>query len=181
MEAADAVGDGKLRAFYERQLQYALATHERFLPGDENPHRVMDRLHAYSYFLEALLVADRGADCAAAIRFGIDSVARYLREIAPSFERSDVYAQLLRIRCLAAWAGVTPMDYEAAAFEAGRLALFQLDDTDARVCGGFTFGRKGKVAIPHMNPVSTGFALQALVFWDQLQRGEPAPPSLLLI
>ena len=58
----------------------------------------MDRLHAYCYFLEALLFT---ADNREALASGIEHAGRLLREIAPSFERSDVNAQLLRVRLVA--------------------------------------------------------------------------------
>jgi hypothetical protein len=36
---------------------------------------------------------------------------------------------------------------------------------DRRVDGGFTFGTHQDQAIPHVNPVSTAFAVQALHMW----------------
>src|SRR5262249_44808914 len=73
-------------------LAYSLATHRSFLDGDS----VMDRLHAYCYFLEGLLwVADR-EEVRDVLRGGTARVGTLLREIAPQFERSDVCAQLLR-------------------------------------------------------------------------------------
>ena len=53
---------------------------------------VMDRLHAYAYFLEGLVPVLARRECAAAMASGIERVARLLREIAPVFARSDVYA-----------------------------------------------------------------------------------------
>ena len=89
----------------------------------------MDRLHAFCYFLEGLLPRSGDARCAAALRDGIGRCAWHLRDIAPEFERSDVYAQLLRIRLYADWLGVEPLDRAAAEFEAERLAAFQADDS----------------------------------------------------
>jgi hypothetical protein len=53
-----------------------------------------------------------------------------------------------------------PLDREAADSEAAALVEFQLPD------GGFSFGRRGAELIPHVNPVSTAFALQALALWN---------------
>jgi hypothetical protein len=158
---------------YREALDYSLRTHDTFLPGDPDSNRVMDRLHAYSYFLEGMLPAASEAACQAALATGIDRVACYLREIGPTFERSDVYAQLLRVRLCADWAGAVPLDRQAAEFEAERLAGFQCADADAQVAGGFWFGRKGGGMLPFINPVSAGFALQALAVWEDWQAGRP--------
>ena len=53
-------GDEHARSCSTSAVARALATHESFLPGESDREKVMDRLHAYCYFLEALLaVADR--------------------------------------------------------------------------------------------------------------------------
>jgi hypothetical protein len=97
------------------------------LPGDSDQLRVMDRLHAYAYFLEGLLpVLDR-PECATAFRNGVDRAGRYLREIAPVFARSDVYAQLLRVAAAGSscrWMKPT------AAHEAEQAASFQIHSSD---------------------------------------------------
>ena len=99
-ELFEVTGESAFQRGYESALEAALENDREFLPGDSDPQRVMDRLHAYAYFLEGLLpVLDR-PECAAAFRNGVDRAARYLREIAPVFARSDVYAQLLRVRLL---------------------------------------------------------------------------------
>lgn len=159
-DLAEATGDPQFREPYQRVLAYSLRTSVDFLPGHPDRLKVMDRLHAFLYFLEGLLPAADDARCAAAIRDGIGRAARHLREIAPEFERSDVYAQLLRIRCHADWAGVVPLDTAAAQFEAGKLAEFQ------RPGGGYYFGRKRDAWLPYVNPVSTAFASQALALWQ---------------
>jgi hypothetical protein len=41
-----------------------------------------------------------------------------------------------------------------------------------RIGGGFSFGRRGDQVLPHINPVSTGFGLQALMMWRQYLDGE---------
>jgi hypothetical protein len=136
-------------------------------------------LHAFSYFLEGML--PRAGDCRGALCEGIRQVAQYLRSIAPSFARSDVYAQLLRARIYADWAGAVPMDRQAAAEEAAALAGFQCDDPDPRMSGGFWFGRQEDRWLPYVNPVSTGFALQALSLWsDWLAGGEPSHRHVLI-
>jgi hypothetical protein len=65
---------------------------------------------------------------------------------------------------------VTPLDREAAAFEATRLEEFQRPD------GGFWFGRTGEQWLPYVNPVSGSFALQALAMWQ----GAPASVTDLI-
>ena len=101
--------------------------------------------------------------CAFALADGIAQVGSHLREIAPVFARSDVYAQLLRVRL---WAcELLPLDLDAAGEEAEALAAFQLSSDDPRVDGAFAFGIKAGEVIPHANPVSTSFALQALHMW----------------
>lgn len=155
----EATGDAQFREPYERVLGDSLGTCGAFLPGDPDRLKIMDRLHAFLYFLEGLLPHPNEARCARAIADGIRRVAHHLREIGPEFERSDVYAQLLRMRCCADWAGVVPLDAAAAQFEAEKLAEFQRPD------GGYYFGRKGNTRLPYVNPVSTAFAGQALAFF----------------
>lgn len=165
------LGDRDAARMFEAALKSALATHEPFLPGDAEPERVMDRLHPYCYFLEALLyVADR-PECAAVLASGIERVAGLLREISPRFERSDVCAQLLRVRLAAHHLNAVPLDEPAAGEEAERVARYQARSEDVRLDGGFWFGRRGGEMLPYMNPVSTAFALQALELWTQHRAG----------
>lgn len=166
------IDDPQAKRLFEAALAGALATHDAFLPGDEGRARVMDRLHAYCYFLEALLyVADR-KECAKALASGIERTGRMLRDISAEFERSDVCAQLLRVRLAAHHLNAVPLDEEAAAEEARRVASYQAKSTDVRLDGGFWFGKKGAEMLPYMNPVSTAFALQALALWDKHRAGE---------
>jgi hypothetical protein len=159
-------GDAHALRMFDSALAVALATHKDFLPGVDEPERVMDRLHAYCYFLEALLsVADR-AECRAALLEGIERVAFYLRDISPRFERSDVCAQLLRVRLIAHRNHGLPLDYDAAQEEARRAASYQASSPDPRIEGGFWFGRKQGELLPFVNPVSTVFCLQALELWQ---------------
>jgi hypothetical protein len=164
----EITGESIFSRGYESALQAALENDREFLPGDADSELVMDRLHAYGYFLEGLLpVLDR-PDCASAFRNGVDRAARYLREIAPVFARSDVYAQLLRARLM----GVFPLDRATARHEAEQAASFQ------SASGGFLFGRKQGVDMPFVNPVSTAFCAQALALWNDHASGRmPVAPQ----
>ena len=165
------VGDAQAARMFDAALASALASHESFLPGDTESERVMDRLHPYCYFLEALLFVAQREECARVLASGIDRVAELLREIAPRFERSDVCAQLLRVRLAAHHLGAVSLDEAAAAEEARRVAGYQARSVDARLNGGFWFGRKNDEILPYMNPVSTAFSLQALALWEQHRAG----------
>jgi hypothetical protein len=180
-DLATCAGDGRFEELYEQTLACALASYSDFLPGHQDPLKVMDRLHAFLYFLEGMLPRARRPECAAAISAGLPTVGKTLREIAPRFERSDVYALLLRMRLYADWNGAAPLAREAAAEEAEKLADFQAASADARIDGGFYFGRKDGATIPHVNPVSTAFAAQALALWDQSREGCAQPHNHLLI
>lgn len=152
-------------------LAMALATHETFLV-DPDEEKMMDRLHAYCYFLEALLSATDQPEARAALAWGIDRAGALLRQIAPVFERSDVNAQLLRVRLIAHHTGVVNLDAAAAAEEAAQTAAFQTESSDPRTNGGFWFGRKGDSILPFSNPVSTAFCAQALALWDDHKQGQ---------
>jgi hypothetical protein len=165
-----ATGDARFRQWYEEALASALASHDSFLPA-ENPERTMDRLHAYSYFLEGVMPAAARPEIRNALQAGIARVAGYLREIAPLFERSDVYAQLLRVRLFASQCGAVALNRQEAEEEAKRIPEFQMEHDDIRFAGGYAFGRKQGVIIPHMNPVSTAFCSQALEMWDDYLAG----------
>ena len=173
-ELFEVSGESAFSRGYESALQAALENDPEFLPGDSDPLRVMDRLHPYAYFLEGLLPVLGRPECAAAFRAGVDRAARYLREIAPVFLRSDACAQLLRVRLLAEALGVLPLDQAAASHEAELAASFQIESGDPRLAGGFLFGRKQGEDMPFVNPVSTAFCLQALAIWeDQLTKLNP--------
>jgi hypothetical protein len=165
-----ATGEERYSVWFERAVCAALRTHTSFLPA-ETPEKTMDRLHAYSYFLEASLALSGRPEVRTALAEGIDRVAKYLREIAPVFERSDVYAQLLRVRLLADDLGAVPLNPDAAEQEAGRIPEFQLTSSDVRIDGGFVFGCRGKQPLPYVNPVSTAFCLQALEMWRDYRAG----------
>lgn len=163
------VGDEHAARMFDAALASALATQESFLPGDPDSNRVMDRLHPYCYFLEALLFVSE--DRKDVLARGIDRVAALLREISPRFERCDVCAQLLRVRLAAHYIGAVPLNAAAAAEEAERVKKYQARSADARLDGGFWFGRKQGEMMPYMNPVSTAFSMQALELWEQHRAG----------
>ncbi len=179
-ELSEATGDAQFAEWYERARAAALHGYAAFLPGHPEPLKVVDRLHAFLYFLEGLLPAAADRLCAAALCDGIRRVAHLVAETAAGFERSDVYAQLLRVRIFADWAGVAPLDETAARSEAQTLAAFQAASPDPRIDGGFYFGRQSGAWLPYVNPVSTAFALQALALWDRSQAGSPLPWHLLI-
>ncbi|MEQ1948067.1 MAG: hypothetical protein ABL995_12810 [Bryobacteraceae bacterium] len=168
----DAFSDEHGMRMFEQALEIALDGHEYFLPGVDEPERVMDRLHAYSYFLEALLSVGDRKECREALETGIERVGFHLREIGPTFERSDVCAQLLRVRLAAHHLHGIALDEAAAADEATRAASYQAKSDDVRVDGGFWFGKKGSQMLPFVNPVSTVFCMQALGLWEDHKAGK---------
>jgi len=180
----EATGETRFTEPYERVLASSLQTYTDFLPGHPERPKVMDRLHAFCYFLEGLLPRAAEDCCAAALRDGIGRAAGHLRAIAPEFERSDVYAQLLRVRLYADWLGAVPLDRAAAEFEAAQLAAFQVADSDPRgapMIGGYWFGRKHAEPLPFINPVSAAFATQALELWEASRAGGAQAHRHLLI
>ncbi len=64
------IRDEHAKRMFDAALASALRTHESFLPGEADRNRVMDRLHPYLYFLEALLFVAEREECAAALDFG---------------------------------------------------------------------------------------------------------------
>lgn len=177
----EATQESRFAHFYESALENALRGYGAFLPGHPDRPKIVDRLHAFLYFLEGLLPRVHDKRCAAALCHGIGLVSDFMAQTAPEFERSDVYAQLLRIRLYADWAGVAPLDGDAGRREAAILAEFQIASSDPRTDGGFYFGRQGSSWLPYVNPVSSAFALQALALWDRHQAGaEPAHLRLLI-
>ena len=106
-----------------------------------------------------------------ALQGGIGSVGRYLRTIGPRFERSDVCAQLLRVRLLADALGAVTLDAEAAGEEAARCAAHQRFGGPPIIDGGYGFGTRDSVPLPFMNPVSTAFCMQAMQWWSDWNNG----------
>ncbi len=176
-----ATGEESYLSWYERAVDSAMSSQETFLPDPVAHEKTMDRLHAYSYFLEALMPMADHTECAATIDRGISRVSRYLREIRPSFVRSDVYAQLLRVRLYAeALAGVR-LNAAEASEEAAAIETFQVQGPDPRVNGGFYFGHRDGALTPFVNPVSAAFCAQALEFWREYEAGTfAADPAALL-
>jgi hypothetical protein len=172
-DLSEATGEACFREPYRRVLEYSLPAYRDFLPGHPDRDKVMDRLHAFCYFLEGLLPCASDPSCAAALADGISLAARHLHDIAPEFARSDVYAQLLRARVYADWLGAAPLDLAAAAHEAEILAGFQAADRDPRIDGGYWFGRKQGAWLPFVNPVSAAFAGQALDLWRSREQAQP--------
>jgi hypothetical protein len=173
----EATGEVRYQRYYQSLRQDSLRTWSDFLPGHPDRRKVVDRLHAFLYFLEGLLPLAAEQESTAALRQGIQRVEHYLRELAPEFERSDVYAQLLRVRLFADWAGAVPLDRAAAQWEAERLREFAATSSDPRLDGGFYFGRSAGAWEPYVNPVSTAFGLQALALWHG---GRPVDRRLLI-
>jgi hypothetical protein len=160
-----ATSRGSFAESYSAALDEALATEAGFLPA-ETPDKTMDRLHAYCYFLEALVSAPERSQVRAVLADGIQRVSGYLRQIRPEFERSDVYAQLLRVRLLAAQTAGLALNESEAAEEAATIEQFQIEDPGSPHHGGFWFGRKHGSMMPFTNPVSTAFCLQAHCWWQ---------------
>jgi hypothetical protein len=162
------LGEEHASQLYDSVLAYSLATHESFVRAEASREKQMDRLHAYCYFLEGLLAAPDRDQVRNALRAGIVSAAQLFREIAPEFKRSDVSAQLLRVRLIAHHLGAVPLDEAAAEEEARCARSFQIVNADSpKMSGGFCFGKRGVEMLPFVNPVSTAFCLQALELWEQ--------------
>jgi hypothetical protein len=182
LKSALAWRDAGMHQEWESAVELALGNARVFLPGELEEEKVMDRLHAFCYFLEGLLAAAQSGAHAAVLRESIERTAGYLRAVRPHFERSDVYAQLLRIRLFADAFGAVPLDRAQAAEEAAAAAAFQYpDECGPRLAGGFSFGRRQNELLPFVNPVSTAFCLQALFMWELYQQGrfEPVVDELI--
>jgi hypothetical protein len=180
-ELFEVTGETYFLRAYESALESALRSEHDFLPGENDLHKVMDRLHAYAYFLEGLLPVLNREDCARTFRKGIVRIAAYVRQIAPLFVRSDVYAQLLRLRLYGKFLGGIPLDSQAAEHEAQQAATFQLRSEDAGASDGFCFGRRHGEFLPFVNPVSTAFCAQALALWDDHENNALQAPLHTLI
>ncbi len=157
-EVAQLTSDDVLKAWFEEALALALANEDSFLTGSEDPSELMNRLHAHCYYLEALLATPKHT---ATLTAGIEKASGLLAQISPTFQRSDVCAQLLRLSVL------TNHDGHAGLKAAAELLrTYQLMAGNSATVGGFGFGRRNGVMLPMVNPVSTAFAVQALVMID---------------
>jgi hypothetical protein len=155
-DLGETLSDQRFLNLYDQLLHFSLEHYSETLDNETEELKKMDRLHAWAYFLEGLQpVSDRES-----IQFLIRSALAHgesLREkLAPQFLRSDVCAQLLRIKLLA---GGTASEAELI-----RIESFQYQSADPSLHGGFGFGRRNGELTPHVNPVSTIFCLQALLF-----------------
>jgi hypothetical protein len=178
-DLAEITGETALRDAYLEFVDVSLGTHVELLAATTCATQTMDRLHPYCYFLEGLLPQTGRYECAQAYLECICLISQQLRKIASEFSRSDVYAQLLRARVYATL--VMPVEEAAAREEAEALTTFQAVSEDRRIDGGFYFGRRNGNMSPHVNPVSTVFAIQALETWRQYQAGSTPPCRRLLI
>lgn len=151
-ELAAITGDIAWRELYDSALETAMSSHELYLDGIADPHQAMDRLHPYLYFLEALLAH---TEHSLVVREAAERVKTAIRDLAPRFERADAAAQLLRVQCAI---GAPAADCDAMAL---RVREFQRSD------GGYYFGRKAGEWIPHVSPVPTAFAMQALEWYER--------------
>ena len=120
-----------------------------------------------------MLPAASRAECVDAYRRGLATAASLLRQIGPEVRRSDVCAQILRMRLHCG----LPIDRAAAAEEAAWCRGYRYADGDARHRGGFSFGSNGHGLMPFVNPVSAAFCMQAL---DEWETGQPAIESRLI-
>jgi hypothetical protein len=177
-ELEQATGEARFGKWYRAAVEKALSTKDEFLPA-ETREKTMDRLHAYAYFLEGLLPAVDRAEVRDAIAEGIPRMSGYLRGIRGEFERSDVYAQLLRVRLAASELAGLPLNEAEATEEASAIQDFQIDQPDSSDHGGFWFGRKDRRVLPFINPVSTAFCLQAYQWWLDFQAGQFDPRSII--
>ena len=158
-------GDENFERLYSGALTKALSTKDDFLPA-ATPDKTMDRLHAYCYFLEALMPAADRLEVRHVIGEGIERVSWHLRDLHEDFSRSDVYAQLLRVRLLASRQSGIALNTAHASEEASALMKFQVQQPDSPHKGGFWFGSKAGKMLPFVNPVSTAFCMQAHEWWQ---------------
>lgn len=139
---------------YDRVLHFSLERYSETLDNETDEPKKMDRLHAWAYFLEGLQPETHRESIQYLLKSALAHGEQLREQLAPQFLRSDVCAQLLRIKLLA---GGRPNDGELI-----RIESFQYQSEDPTLDGGFGFGRRDGAMTPHVNPVSTIFCLQAL-------------------
>lgn len=166
LDLAEATGDVHWVRHYERCLERSLRTEADFLAREPGV-RVMDRLHSYGYFLEAILPRADRPEVGIVLTNGILRAESHLRRVRGEFERSDSCAQLLRVRMFADALGIVPLDTDRAAEEATWAARYQASSSDRRIDGGYYFGWRSGALAPFANPVSTAFCAQALAMWAE--------------
>lgn len=153
-DLAGETGEAHFDASYEEVLRFALRRYAETLDNEQDKPKLMDRLHAWSYFLEGLQPVKDRPEVRAVLSAALERGEELREELAGGFLRSDVCAQLLRVKLLD---GGKAKDGETA-----RLEGFQFAAGDPRTAGSFAFGRRDGELTPHANPVSTVFAIQAL-------------------
>jgi hypothetical protein len=158
-DLAGETGEAKFDASYEEMLRFALRRYSETLDNEQDRPKLMDRLHAWSYFLEGLQPVKDRPEVQAVLRQSLERGEALREDLADGFLRSDVCAQLLRIKTLEGG--------KAGDGEAARLESFQFAPGDPRTAGAFSFGRRDGETAPHANPVSTVFAIQALAMASQ--------------
>ena len=156
---------------FRKVMAYAVEDSESFLSGPADD-KMMDRLHAFLYFLEGLLPLAGERAYGQLISRGLASATGVLRKMTPAFVRSDVCAQLVRLRLFAHEAARLPLDADSVDREIQKLLAFQFKSADTRINGAFCFGSRAGVLLPYANPVSTVFAAQALAFWLRFRSGQ---------
>lgn len=149
-------GEPQFAEMYEQMLDFALRQYRVTLDVESDELKKMDRLHAWAYFLEGLQPVASRPNVVGVLRDALVEGEKLREKLAPMFLRSDVCAQLLRVKLLSG--GV------AAPGEVERIESFQYATDDASLKGGYAFGRRDGVMTAHVNPVSTVFCLQALSY-----------------
>ncbi len=136
----------------------------RSSPPIPDPSRIMDRLHAYAYFLEGLLpVLDR-PECAAAFRDGVDRARVFCAKSRP-FSRAPMCTRNCCER--ACWAKLTACCRSMKPrprTRRNRPRVFRFRGRSRRA-DSYSGASKAQ-ALPFVNPVSTAFCVQALALWD---------------
>lgn len=154
LDLGETLGDDHFTGLYEQVLEFSLTHYSETLDNETEELKKMDRLHAWSYFLEGLQPVKSREPIRYLLRAALAHGEQLREKLAPGFLRSDVCAQLLRVRLLD---GGLPSEGEQI-----RIESFQYQSEDLSLDGGFGFGRRNGVMTPHVNPVSTVFCLQAL-------------------
>lgn len=182
LELMEATGNREFETSMQSLLHWSVKRHEGFLSAEDDPEVVMDRMHAYCYFLEGLLpAAAEDMTASQALQYGILRVENLLEDLTPDYQRCDVVAQLLRLRFYADRMGLMELDYPQAESEAVLLEDYQVQSTDPKVDGGFAFARRKGQPTPEVSPATTAFAIQALGMWEQAEEGAFRAPWQTLV
>lgn len=163
LDLATEVNEPKFAGCYEEMLAFGLRRYRETIDNEVDEPKKMDRLHAWAYFLEGLQPVKERAEVMPVLEAALREGEALREKLATGFLRSDVCAQLLRIRLLA---GLAP-----AAGEVERIREFQWGEGEQRTAGGFGFGSRGGAMLPFANPVSTVFCTQALAMAEEWEQG----------